>query len=408
MSRHGVRSPLWTEALQNSYSAQPWPKWDVPTGYLTAHGRTLMEYMGDYYREDLTKDGLLDPSGCTTANKFYFRSDTDQRDVETGHAIASRMFRNCTVAIHESPAGKTDPLFSPVKAGIGKTDPDAAAKAISDRIGGPPDTLRARYRKQLEAMQKILLNCEPGKTCSPEQNAGKKLLLGDPVGVKPLPGLLADLTGPFKAAYEMADMFLLEYTEGMKAQDVGWGKVSKSDLHDLMALYQLYVDLTLRTPYLARVNASNLMSHILKSMQQAAGAAAIPGSLGAPGDKGLVFLGHDSNESGLGGMLGISWSPEGYLKDARPPGSALVFELWKNPADGKYSVHSWFITQTLDQMRNAVPLSLATPPVRVPLMIPGCGGTSCDWDKFQGVVGSAINPAFVSNQPLAEKPQATK
>jgi hypothetical protein len=54
-----------------------------------------------------------------------------------------------------------------------------------------------------------------------------------------------------------------------------------------------------------------------------------------------------------------------------------------------------------------VPLSLKQPPLRLPLSIPGCGGESCDWDKFQSVVGSAIDPAFVSNQPLAEKPQAT-
>jgi 4-phytase/acid phosphatase len=397
MSRHGVRSPLRTEAELNSYSAQPWPKWDVPIGYLTAHGRTLMEYMGDYYREDLTKDGLLDPAGCAKADKFYFWSDVDERDVETGHALASRMFRGCNVLIHEGPAGKTDPLFAPVKAGIAKTDPEVAKKARSERAGGSTESLVARYRPQLDAMQTILLGCEPAKTCSPEQTAGKKLLMDDQTNV----------TGPFLPASMLADVFLLEYTEGKKVQDVGWGHVNQSNLRDMLLLEGVYMDITLRTPYLARANGSNLMSHILKSMQQAAGGAALEGSLGKPGDKGLIFLGHDSNESYLGGMLNLPWQPEGFEPNSRPPGSSLVFEMWKNEADGKYSVRSFFVTQTLEQMRNTVPLSLKQPPLRLPLSIPGCGGESCDWDKFQSVVGSAIDPAFVSNQPLAEKPQAT-
>ncbi len=66
------------------------------------------------------------------------------------------------------------------------------------------------------------------------------------------------------------------------------------------------------------------------------------------------------------------------------------------------SVRGWFVTQTLDEMRNNEPLSLAKPPVRVPLTIPGCGGAACDWDKFQSAVTADLDPAFVSNEPLPE------
>ena len=59
MSRHGVRSPLWTEAEQVSYATRPWPNFGVPIGYLTPRGGKLMEYMGDYYREYFTQAKLL-------------------------------------------------------------------------------------------------------------------------------------------------------------------------------------------------------------------------------------------------------------------------------------------------------------------------------------------------------------
>src|ERR1700677_1625323 len=38
VSRHGVRSPTGKPGQLNQYSAQPWPTWSVPPGYLTEHG----------------------------------------------------------------------------------------------------------------------------------------------------------------------------------------------------------------------------------------------------------------------------------------------------------------------------------------------------------------------------------
>ncbi len=400
MSRHGVRSPLMTNPKLDEYSAKPWPRWDVPLGYLTSHGRTLMEYMGDYYREYLTRARMLPASGCSSAEKFYFWTDTDERDIETGKAIARRMFRDCTVPVYSVPEGAPEPLFTPRKARIGKTDPQLAADSMLERMGGSPETLIEKHRAQLEEMQQILLGCDPGKTCTSAQTAGKKLLLGTPAAVKPITGGLAELAGPINLGSTFSDDFLLEYTEGMKAEDVGWGRVNKAKVTELLHLQEEYVDMVLRTPYMARANGSNLMSHMLKSMQQSIGAEALAGALGKPGDQGVVLLGHDSNESNLSGLLDMTWKTEDYPLNGRPPGSSIVFEMWKNTASGKYTVRTYFVTQTLDQMRNAVPLSLKNPPVKVPIRIPGCGGDACDWEKFQSVVGSAIDPTFVSNEPL--------
>lgn len=400
MSRHGVRSPLLTQAELNMYSTEPWPEWNIPLGYLTAHGRKLMELMGDYYHEYFIHQQLLPASGCDAANRFFFWSDVDERDVETGHALAEHMFPGCNVPVPALPINRLDPLFNPVKAGLGKTDPQHAAAAILERIGGQPEALEAKYRPQFDLTQKIVLGCEPAKTCPPAAIAGKRLLYDQPTAVRAQPGLLASVVGPLPIASAFVDIFLLEYTEGMKGRDLGWGRVDKATVKQLLAVQEADTDLVLRTPYLARASGSNLMSHMLRSLQQSLGEQPLDGAMGKPGDLGVVILGHDSNESNLSGLLNISWPNEDYPVHGRPPGSALIFEMWKNSATGKSTVRTWFVTQTLDQMRNAVPLSLKNSPVRVSITIPGCGGEACDWQTFQKIVEADIDPAFISNQAI--------
>jgi 4-phytase/acid phosphatase len=80
-----------------------------------------------------------------------------------------------------------------------------------------------------------------------------------------------------------------------------------------------------------------------------------------------------------------------------PPGAALVFEMWKQRGDASYYVRTYFTSQTLDQMRNATPLSLVHPPESVPVFIPDCGRAdgSCEWEAFQQAIHRGIDSAFV-------------
>jgi hypothetical protein len=57
-SRHGVRSPIWTEERLNQYSREAWPKWNVPPGLLTPHGEKLMRLFGAYDRATFARAGL--------------------------------------------------------------------------------------------------------------------------------------------------------------------------------------------------------------------------------------------------------------------------------------------------------------------------------------------------------------
>jgi 4-phytase/acid phosphatase len=125
-SRHGVRTPTGSSEQLNQYSAQPWPKWDSPSGNLTAQGARLMTLFGRYYRAYLAQQGLLDADGCADATRVSFFADSDQRTAETGKSLAAGMFRGCASGQqpeqHTLPEGQVDPLFHSLAAGVGQPD----------------------------------------------------------------------------------------------------------------------------------------------------------------------------------------------------------------------------------------------------------------------------------------------
>jgi 4-phytase / acid phosphatase len=115
-------------------------------------------------------------------------------------------------------------------------------------------------------------------------------------------------------------------------------------------------------------------------------------------DRVLVIVGHDTNISNIAGMLGIGWLLDGYQPDDTPPGSALVFELWQQ-GEGGMVVTTYYIAQSLEQMRKALPLTLDSPPLKSPIFVSGCSTAdqkmTCPWNAFEHTLENAIDPAFV-------------
>ena len=89
----------------------------------------------------------------------------------------------------------------------------------------------------------------------------------------------------------------------MDGNDLAWGRLDTSKLMDIMRLHAAYANLARQTQYSARVQGSNLLSHILHSMEQAVNGRSVVGSLSDPSDRLLVIVGHDTNISNIAGML---------------------------------------------------------------------------------------------------------
>ncbi len=396
LSRHGVRSPLGSPDQYNRYSAAPWPAWDVPPGYLTDRGYQLMKLFGAWDRVKFSGEGLLSPSGCADSRQVTIWADTDERTIQSGKALAEGMFPGCGIKVQSHSDSSPDPLFRPLNAGVAHADSALTIAAIEGRVGGDPNNLTEAFRPQLTALDRVLEGC--GRKPA---NAKRVSIFDIPSGLKPGSGdppVVA--SGPLVTASTLAEDLLLEYTEGMKDTDVGWGCVDGATLRYLMQLDTARWDYGYRTPAISRLYASNLLDRILKTMQQKVTGEPVPGAIGKPGDRLVLLAGHDSNIVAIAGALGINWVFDGRVDDT-PPGGALLFELWRSPEDGRPFVRVEYTAQTLEQMRKAEPLTPANPPADVPILIPACSrqDLSCTWDGFSAAVHQAINPADVSAQP---------
>jgi 4-phytase/acid phosphatase len=196
----------------------------------------------------------------------------------------------------------------------------------------------------------------------------------------------------------MVEDILLEYVDGKPMQEVGWGRVDAPKLHRLMPLHTKQFTFSTRLPLTARTQGSNLMAHILDTLEQAAQHdSAVPGALGPVGTHLVYISGHDSNLCYIGGLLGLHWTAEG-LTDDTPPDSQIVFELWQNRKSKQYSVQVRYRAQTIDQLRTGQALSLANPPIEVKLTPPGCGtGQSCAFAAFDHAAHALLDPAYVKH-----------
>lgn len=397
MSRHGVRSPTGKPGQLDPFSRQPWPSWSVPPGYLTEHGAHLMTQFGAYDRELLASQGLLDARGCADAQHIRIIADSDQRTRETGKALAAGLAPGCELTVSALPEGTPDPLFHSIEAGVGHPDKTLATTALAGRIGNHPEEISEAYRLQLETLQAILRSCKPGASCAETGTAEPESIFAIPSSIAPGKGdHLVELHTPLSVASTMAENILLEYAEGKDAANVGWGHVEIEKLRDILQLHTANEDISQRTTYIARAQSSNLLFHILQSMRQEAEGHAVAGSLSKAGDHLLILVGHDTNIANISGTLGLSWLIDG-RRDDTPPGGALVFELWKKLGTGEYFVQTFYVAETLDQMRNATPLSLKAPPERVPVFVPGCGQAdgSCNWSAFQQAIRAGYSLDFV-------------
>jgi 4-phytase/acid phosphatase len=380
LSRHGVRSFTAASASQGQYAAAPWPTWDVPPGYLTAHGYQLMKFFGSWDRTRFASQNLFASTGCADAAHVSIVADSDQRTRETGKALAEGMFPGCTIAVHARPEGTKDPLFSPIDSGAVHPDAALASAAVLGRIGGNPENVKEAYRSQLTLLDRVLAGCGHAPA-----NATRTSIFDIPDAHG-----LASLT----------ENLLLEYTQGMSQADTGWGCLDGATLRTIMQVNIASWDYGYRTPAVARAYASTLLDRILKTMQQSTTGAAVPGALGMPGDRLVILVGHDTNIVTVAGALRIDWVFDGRADDT-PPGGALLFELWRSRHGGRPFVRLEYTAQTLEQMRNTEALTPANPPAVAPIFVPGCSRQdfSCTWEGFSAAVRASIDPAYVAAQP---------
>jgi 4-phytase/acid phosphatase len=320
--RHGVRSPTSAPEALGKYSREAWPSWPVEPGVLTEHGAQGMQSLGQYYRERYRADGLW-KGDCAAASQVIVIADSTPRNRDSAAALDKGLGADCGLGFYARPSGENNRLFH-----YHAKDGDDADDAQVD--GKPPVALNL--------LQDILLGCS-GDDCRKAAVAdGKKLLLDD------------SLVKGMKTAGSLSENLMLEYAQGMPLAQVAWGKGDAVTIGRLIELHNLQFAQSKKPLPLAQKSASNLLAHIVASLDAASGQHGDVEPLSDDNARVVFLIGHDTNLAQIGGLLGTQWhsvtQPDDY-----PPGGALVFDLWEK--HGRYAVQVHALLPTLDALRNA-------------------------------------------------------
>jgi len=399
--RHGVRSPVLPNSALYFFSATQYPTFTDTSGntldpaVITPHGGTIETLLGGYFHLWLKQEGLLTGNDSADANFVYFRATDTPLITDTAKFFWTGLLPAGGLPNINVVPGN-DPLFNPVGAGVALLDYQMALAAVNGRLGGNPQALASAYAPELALTRSVLFNYAVNATPVPLAPAGKIDATAEPItlaaGDSTLPVSIGGLTDVIAAI----DPFVMEYANGMPPAEVGWGQLTAGGVNQTFRLYDLLLDLEFRTPYLAKVQSSNVASHIVRSLVQAATGNSVAGSLGSPSTKIIALIASNTNITGLAGLLHLDWLLPSYEADVAAPSGALLFELRQSQSTGEYIVRASYVSQTMDQLRNLTPLTLNAPPASGPVFIPGCSFDNATFDcplgRFVRIADQVIDP----------------
>lgn len=353
--RHGVRAPTKDPHALARYAAQPWPQWPVAPGMLTAHGTAGMQALGARYRQRWLGEGLLAP-GCDAA-QLVLIADSTPRNHASAAAFGEGLQPGCHAHYLALPTTQNNPLFH-YAAGEDKND-----DKDDDALAAPlhPD---AATRARLRALQRVLSGCQ-GAACAAQVPGQDTPRLDDPQRLDD-PAQAAKL---LKTAGSLAENLMLEYAQGLPLTQVAWGRADAAALQRLIGLHNAAFDHSKRALPAARAGGSNLLAHLLATLQAAAGQAPAVAPLAPAQTRALLLLGHDTNLAHLAGLLDVPGAVPGQ-PDAYPPGGALLLELVRQGGRDYLQLRS--VVPTLQALRDNRFDGAALRERRWPL--PGCGG----------------------------------
>ncbi len=353
--RHGVRAPLADEAAATP-SAQPWPAWSTPGGFLTPHGQAGMRLLGTYDRARYAAAGLLPNAGCPEPGTVAIWSNSVERTIASGEALADGLAPGCGLKVDHLPLDRYDPLFAwpgPQTPGF---DAQTAVAAINAETGGAA-RIAAASGPELQTLEGVL-GCNGPGVAHPCDLAAQPAAITVSADGKSL-----DVKGPIRVASGAAQVLMLEYLEGFPMDQVGWGRASLAQIAQVSRLHALLFEVYSRPSYLAPRVAHDLARRLMD---------AIGGEGGRSRPALSIIVGHDDNIAAMTALLGAHFQMPGYGYDDPPVGGALIFEVYRRGGRGGRLVRVLYQAQTPDQLRNLQPLDLAHPPALRVLRLKDC------------------------------------
>jgi len=370
MSRHNLRAPLANNGSVLAQSTpKAWPAWDTPGGLLTTKGGVLEVYIGHYFNAWLKQTGVLPHEGCPTAGSVYVYANSLQRTVATAQFFTNGAFPGCDVSVHhQDKMGEMDPTFNPIITDNSEAFNQQALGAMNAELASLK--LDASY-KQLEKIidYKDSSACKTDKHCDLTKEASK---------MSAVPGKEPGVAGPLRVGNSLVAAFMLQYYEGFPMKDVAWGKITTpQQWKQLAQLKDGYQDSLFTSPVVAQNVAKPLLTYIN---------GALIGERKPDSPKVTVLVGHDSNIASLLSAMEFKPYQLPHQYEKTPIGGKLVFQRWHDKKNDRDLLKIEYVYQSTDQLRNATPLTLKTPPQRVTMALKGCPIDKqgyCAWSDFE-------------------------
>lgn len=284
--RHGIGAPLDGEVPEGTLTDRQWPVWAVAQSVVTPHGERALEIVAETDRRLLASRGLLDAKGCPGSGSVSFVANTSPRAIAYIRGFAPR----CDLTVSHLEEPHADPIFEPLRAKATAFDADAAVVDI-DRSTGGMVRLAGRDRAELVLLNRVL-------------GCGEADCLPSAAPAIAARGHDIALSGPIRSASGIAQVLLLQYLEGMPAEQVGWGRIDAAGLQRLGRLHADLFTVYTRPPYMAAHQASALGRRILDTLDH--------------GPTFEVLMGHDTNVTALAAALGVDLPAEGYTTNDAP------------------------------------------------------------------------------------------
>ena len=399
--RHGVRTPNLPNSTLDNFAVQQFPLFpdappDSAPATLTFTGAMNETLLGGYFRLWLTQEGVLTGNDAADSANVYFRADGVPLVMGTAQAFAAGLLPSVKTTVNTVLPPTNDPLFDPVDSGVAQLDETTAVAAVNGRLGNTPQSLSTAYSAELALLRSVLFNYPLGQTplATPP---GKIDVTAIPITVGPGNSSLPVNLGGLTVIATALDPFVMEYADGdLPLSDVAWGQLNEASISQVFRMYDRLLDLEFRTPYLAGVQASNLVSHITRSLVQVATGNPTGGAIGTPSSKVVALIGSNFNIVGVASILRLDWLLPGYQPDVAAPSGVLMFQLRQSQSTGEYFVRIAYVSQTMDQLRNRTTLTLDNPPPSAPVFVPGCSISNANFDcplgNFVRLANSLIDP----------------
>jgi 4-phytase/acid phosphatase len=291
---------------------------------------------------------LLPLQGCPQNGDIFIWSDSaDQRTRASGDALIAGLSPACGATAHHAPIGSRDPLFG--SDGRCKSDPEQAKAAVLARAGGSIDALGTAYDKARRQLHRILFPNVDQSACTASENGKCYIVSGHNTFRLAKDSIRLD--GPLAVGSSLSESILLEFSEGLAPDNIGWGRAANADaVAAIMPLHDIYADLTRRNPYFASRHGAILAKQIADVIEEGAHQR-LPGEASIPSSAKIVALvGHDTNLSNISGLLDTDWVLPGQ-PDKTAPGTTLAFEIWRRVQDNERFVRLVVHYQTLAQLR---------------------------------------------------------